>query len=183
MIPIWLVRHGEAAAAWSEHPDPSLSALGQQQAAGVADRLLGQLPPDVQLLSSPKIRARETALPLAQQLNREVSVVNAYQEIQAPVPLPERQRWLRSFMTQTWTEQSAELWQWRQAIMDSLHALERPTVVFTHFLVINTVVSVLRDHPETVQFWPDNGSCHRFVLDTRGLVIDALGQEMATRVN
>ena len=30
---IYLVRHGEAAASWGDHPDPGLSELGQKQAA------------------------------------------------------------------------------------------------------------------------------------------------------
>ena len=36
---IYLVRHGEAAAGWGDHPDPGLSALGQKQAKAVAVEL------------------------------------------------------------------------------------------------------------------------------------------------
>ena len=34
---IILVRHGEASAGWSMHPDPGLSELGSEQAAEAAD--------------------------------------------------------------------------------------------------------------------------------------------------
>ena len=58
MALIYLVRHGEAAAQWSEDLDPGLSDLGRRQAADVGARLreIGPLA----LVSSPLARARES---------------------------------------------------------------------------------------------------------------------------
>ena len=36
MLKLYLVRHGEAAAAWGDHDDPGLSPLGQAQATDAA---------------------------------------------------------------------------------------------------------------------------------------------------
>lgn len=182
MIPVWLVRHGEAAASWAEHPDPGLSALGWSQAETAAEQLLGEIPADVDLLSSPKARAQETAQPLAQHLGREVAIVDAFREIQAPVPLAERQQWLRGFMRQTWSDQPDAIWQWRQGILNALHILERPTVVFTHFLVINAVLAEVNKHEATVQAWPDNGSQHQFLCQNGAVKLVALGHQMDTIV-
>lgn len=182
MIPIWLVRHGEAAAKWAEHPDPGLSDLGRQQAEKAADELQAVIPNNVQLLSSPKARAIETAEPLKQRLNLPVGIDPSFIEIQAPVPLDQRQDWLRAFMSQRWSEQSAAIWSWREQLLDRLSRVSQPTVVFTHFLVINTVLAHISGDERTVQLWPDNGSIHHLALEAGQLKVLGLGREMTTIV-
>ena len=58
---IFLIRHGEAAASWGDHPDPGLSDLGRGQAEAVSGILekLGA----TSAISSPMQRCRETAQP------------------------------------------------------------------------------------------------------------------------
>jgi len=182
MIPVWLVRHGEAAAKWAEHADPGLSDLGRQQAEKAADELQAIIPSSVQLLSSPKARAIETAEPLKQRLNLPVGIDPSFIEIQAPVPLDQRQDWLRSFMTQCWTEQSEPIWCWRNDLIEQLSRLNQPTVIFTHFLVINTVLAHIRSDERTVQLWPDNGSVHHLALEAGEIKALELGREMTTIV-
>ena len=183
-VSVWLVRHGEAAASWGEHEDPGLSDLGWAQAEAAADALIGVVPSDVVLLSSPKQRAQDTAQPLARKLGCPVDIAPAYTEVTAPVPLPERQDWLRTFMGQTWLEQSEAVLAWRRDMLTHLMALETPTVIFSHFLAINALVAHVRQDAKTVQFWPDNASIHHFSVDPEGdLRLHALGREMETRIN
>ena len=75
---IFLVRHGEAAAGWGDHPDPGLSDLGQAQAHQVASNLadLGA----TSLISSPMQRCRETASPLAEHLGTSARIEPAVSE-------------------------------------------------------------------------------------------------------
>ncbi len=117
---IFLVRHGEAAASWGQSGDPGLSELGAQQAERSAEILIGQLCADTLLLSSPLARARETAAPLAQGLDRPVQIDSVFCEIPAPVPLAQRQAWLRQFMQQHWQQQPAGLLEWRAAALQRL---------------------------------------------------------------
>lgn len=180
---IYLVRHGEAAASWSEDPDPGLSTLGQQQAHSVAEQLAASMPADTQLISSPLARARETSLPLAQATNADVAISEIFTEVPSPVPLAQRQQWLRAFMTQQWYEQPEALQAWRNAILGGLRSLQRPAVVFTHFLVINTVVGSVLEQPATLCCWPDNGSITRLRLLEGRLALVALGEQMKTHVN
>jgi len=182
-VPIWLVRHGEASASWAEHADPGLSDLGHKQARVTADFLQACVPERVQLISSPKRRAQETAAPLADKLGLTVSIATQFDEIAAPVPLAQRQEWLRAYMGQTWQEQSDAVMAWRNGILAALDVVQQPAVIFCHFLVINTVVAHIRNHAATLQFWPDNGSCHQFHKLADGkLIITELGREMATPV-
>lgn len=180
---IFLVRHGEAAASWGEDPDPGLSDLGRQQAAEAADLLARQLSNSTLVLSSPLRRAVETAKPLAEILRQDVQEDIVFREVPSPVPLAQRQTWLRQFMQQQWYEQDKDLLAWRAASLHRLLQLSQPAVVFTHFLVINAVVGQVLKRPETLCFWPANGSVTRLRHNGSGLELLALGEEMNTPVN
>ncbi len=180
---IYLVRHGEAAASWSEAPDPGLSELGRRQAANAAALLESRLPAGARLVSSPLQRARETAQPLAAMLGVDVAIDPVFREVPSPVPLEERQAWLRRFMQQAWCEQGEDLVAWRHAAYDAVLAFDAPTVVFTHFLVLNAVVGVIEDCPDVLRFWPDNGSVTHLRREGAALRLVELGEQMQTRVN
>ncbi len=181
---IYLVRHGEAAASWSESADPGLSARGREQARAARDELLPRLDSaGASLVSSPLARARETALPLADATGLEPVINDAFREIPSPVPLSERQAWLRAFMQQRWEEQPESLHAWRQCALDALHSAGQTLVVFSHFLVINAVVGRALGRNETLCFWPDNGSITHLRLAGDQLQLVSLGREMTTRVN
>ena len=180
---IFLVRHGEAAASWGQAPDPGLSELGREQAESVARQLLAKVDRSTALVSSPLARAQETAQPLARKLGVQVAITDVFREIPSPVPMEQRQDWLRGFMRQRWDEQEPSLHDWKNAAVDTLLALQSPTVVFTHFLVINAVVGHVQQRAETLCFWPDNGSITHLRLGEGGLELVALGQELKTLVN
>lgn len=180
---ILLVRHGEAAAEWGEHADPGLSERGREQAIATARILREEVDGHWQLLSSPRARALETAAPLAAGLGMSVATNAAFSEIPAPVPLVQRKSWLREFMTQSWDTQPEGLCQWRDGVLDGLARLERPTVVFSHFLVINAVVGAATGRRETLCFWPDNASVTRLRYGGEGLALVELGRSMKTVVN
>jgi broad specificity phosphatase PhoE len=178
-----LVRHGEAAASWEESSDPGLSELGHQQAEVAAALLAREITVKTQIWSSPLRRAVETAAPLAKSMRHVVRVDEAFREIPAPVPLAQRQTWLRQFMQQQWHEQSEDLLAWRSEALKQLLMLQQPAVVFTHFLVINAVVGQVLDRDETLCFWPANGSITRLRRQGNSLELIMLGEEITTRVN
>ncbi|MBN7795118.1 histidine phosphatase family protein [Parahaliea mediterranea] len=180
---IMLVRHGEASAEWGQHEDPGLSALGRQQAAEAAEALRVTVNPDWGLYSSPQARAMETAEPLARSLGVAARIEEAFREIPAPVPLAGRKAWLRQFMRESWRTQPDSLWQWREGILGRLRELGAPAVVYTHFLVINTVVVAAEERDDTLCFWPDNGSITHLRLEGGRLSVVTLGRAMKTVVN
>lgn len=180
---IYLVRHGEASASWGESPDPGLSALGLQQAGDSAALLRSSVSQDTLIISSPLLRARQTAMPLASQLGIEVQVVDAFREIPAPVPLAQRQLWLREFMRQDWGRQEEALKAWRNSAIEHLLSVRGDVVVFTHFLVINAVIGHVLDTQATLCFWPANGSVTRLRLVSSGLELIELGEQLDSIVN
>jgi len=180
---IFLVRHGEAAASWGQSSDPGLSELGHEQAGQAAEELNSLVAGQVQLISSPLLRAIETAQPLADQLSQTVTINEAFKEIPSPVPLPERQSWLRGFMSQTWEEQPPQLWEWRDQALQQVLAQQAPTVIFTHFLVINALVGSVQERSETLCFWPDNASITHLRNCAGQLELVSMGRELDTLVN
>ncbi|MEM9257147.1 MAG: histidine phosphatase family protein [Pseudomonadota bacterium] len=180
---IYLIRHGEAAASWSQSPDPGLSERGQEEARDAAERVARTLGPDAAIVSSPLLRAQETAEPLAELLELPIHVDAGFREIPSPVPLAERQDWLRQFMRERWDQQSPELHRWRDQALTRLRAMPQPTAVFTHFLVINAVVGRLTGKAETLCCWPGNGSVTELALRDGALELVALGAQMDSVVN
>ena len=180
---IYLVRHGEAAATWGKSPDPGLSEMGKQQAEHAAAQLLPLLDGGVELVSSPLLRAQETAIPFAQSLGLNVALNDAFREVPSPVPFEERQAWLREFMGQRWGQQPELLTGWRDHMHTQLLAMQKPTVIFTHFMVLNTVVGLLSGSEETVCFRPANASITHIKHLGDSLELVARGEELETFVN
>ncbi len=180
---IYLVRHGQAAASWQDADDPGLSVLGHQQAEVTAKRLAGQLDSGVRLLSSPLLRTRETALPLAEIWGVEVAVVEAFREIPAPVPPAERQTWLKSIARQPWSNQHPMVRVWHRTLLSELRLIRQPTVIFTHFMVLNAIVGALTAVDKVVCFLPDNASVTILKRDDESLQVVELGQQFKTIVH
>lgn len=179
---IYLVRHGEAAAHWQEEDDPGLSDRGRRQADEAARHLLERLDGATRLVSSPMQRARETAAPLADALAAEVAIVDPFREIPAPVARARRQTWLNSIARQTWAEQEALVQNWRDTLLARLQEITEPTVVFTHFMVLNAIVGELRGDDRVVCFLPDNASVTRLDGYGAALQVAELGRQFRTDV-
>lgn len=180
---ILLVRHGEAAAGWTESDDPGLSERGRAQAADAARLLLQRIDPAFRLISSPMQRARETARPLVETLGAELAIVEPFREIPAPVDRPHRQAWLNGIARQSWGEQEAVVRDWRATLLQELKAIREPTVVFTHFMVLNAIVAALRDDDRVVTFLPDNASVTTLGGFGEELQVVELGRQFRTLVN
>jgi broad specificity phosphatase PhoE len=137
---VYLVRHGRAAAGWDADRDPPLDDLGRSQADAVADRLapLGPLA----VVSSPLLRCRQTASPLATRWGVEARVDHAVAEIPSPegVDMTERVTWLRAAMSGEWSALEPRYTNFRDGVVGAVIALPSDTVVFSHFVAINALI-------------------------------------------
>jgi broad specificity phosphatase PhoE len=162
-----LVRHGQAAAGWDAAHDPGLSQLGHSQAERAAAALQEDAAADsatVQLVTSPLLRARDTAAPLERAWRRAARVEPAVGEITSPMTgLADRAAWLGRIMSSRWPDLDGDLQAWRRRVIDALCALSAPTVVFTHFIAINVAVGAATGDDVVVCFAPDHAS--RTVLE------------------
>jgi len=178
---IYMVRHGQAAAAWSDDLDPGLDALGKSQADAAADKLMIYAP--LEVVSSPLKRALETSHPYAQKSNTQVKLERRVAEIPSPnLGLESRGIWLGKVMRGTWAETSDELLYWRTALIDYLCQIKKDTAVFSHFIAINVAVGNAIKDDRVVHFRPDNCSISILETDGASLVLIEKGDQAQTHI-
>lgn len=183
MTRLWLVRHGEPAALYGDHPDPGLSEGGRAQAGAMADALdgVGPLP----LVTSPKRRTRETVAVIEERWGVPARVEPAVGELRAPEGLArdEHRDWLRAFLAGNWAEADEGLRAWRASVVGALRRLPRDTVVVTHYIAINAAVGEATGDDRVRCFRP--GYCSVTVLDLaeHGLRLVELGGEAVSVVH
>lgn len=139
MTRLYLVRHGRAAAGYGEDPDPGLDDLGRQQAQAMADQLgpLGPLP----ILTSPLLRARETAAALERRWNTMAVVEPSVAEIPSPSDdLAERHTWLQQVLAGNWSDLGPRYTSWRTMVTELLLQVHDDTVIVSHFIAINAAI-------------------------------------------
>ncbi|MDA0823777.1 MAG: histidine phosphatase family protein [Proteobacteria bacterium] len=158
-IDIYLVRHGEAIVPWSQAGNSGLSDTGQRQAQSVAEQLAYLVEPTV--LSSPLIRAVETASPLSKLSRRPIAIDERFTEVPLAPDLAIRRAWLAEVADLRWSKVSDEIGRWREAAWIALLATPRESVIFTHFMLINALVSRAMADDRLVCFEPDYGSVTR----------------------
>ncbi|MBL4826452.1 MAG: histidine phosphatase family protein [Spongiibacteraceae bacterium] len=181
MVRIHLVRHGKAAASFSENLDPGLDETGKQQALLVSMQLsqFGLLP----LCSSPLKRAVETAEPLRLQTQQTVRIDDRFAEIPSSgKSLQERGLWIRSLSESRWSEQETSLKAWRQHLIDALLAIQTDTIIFSHFIAINVAVGAAQCSDDILVFQPDNASVTTLDTDGKKLSLITRGKQASTKI-
>lgn len=189
MLNVYMIRHGEAAAAWGGgDADPGLSERGRAQALAARDVLLAL--PDAlrpaRVVSSPLRRCRETAQPYADALGVEVEIDPAVGEVPTPAGLDAdaRSPWLRAAMVGKWREIEGDRDYdgWRRGVAEAA-AGHRGAAVFSHYVAINAAVSWATADDRVLCFRPDNGSITTFAATADGaLSLIELGAQGQTQV-
>jgi broad specificity phosphatase PhoE len=185
---LYMIRHGKPAAVWGGHDDdPGLDAEGLAQAQAAARTLLDLPEADrpTRVASSPMKRCRETAAPFAAALGVELEIVPEVGEIPTPRALSaaERGPWLRAALQGLWPDVKGDLdyEAWRRGVLAAVAA--RPGyAVFSHFVAINAVVSLLEKSAEVTVFRPGHASITVLDGDGRRLSLAARGAEAVTGV-
>lgn len=183
---IILIRHGEAAKSATD-ADPGLTELGHQQAHDLVSTLDAEFSGGrgVSLVSSPKARALQTAVPIANHWQKKVQKEPAVIEVPSPggITLAERGEWIRQLLSGSWAMLEPAQKIWREGVISYLKSLQQAdhhaTLVFCHFMVINSVVAALFGDDKVAQFHPDYTSCTELTLVDGNLEIVKLGRERA----
>ncbi len=182
MVNLYFIRHGEASSSWDQSSDPGLSDLGHTQAQTISDELCNAIAP-INLISSPLLRAQETAKPFQEKWKSELSIEPKVAEIPSTgIAFEERRAWLTSLMRQSWPEQPAHLQNWRKGILDIVNNQKEDAIFFTHFMVLNVIVSALTQSEKIVSFRPDNCAITKVKLTEEGPLLVDRGREAVTVV-
>ena len=190
---IYMVRHGKAAAGWDGDADPGLDVTGRAQAEAVAQDLTARLASPVTLYTSPLLRCRETAMPLASMWQTQAIVEPRVAEIPSPIEdLEARTEWLRRVMAGSWADLSADpesggidFAGWQADVVTALVSLGKSEdiVVFSHFIALNAAYCAATGADQLVAFRPDNCSVSVFESNGETLKLLKQGHEADTQVN
>ena len=196
MIKIYLVRHGEASEGWTSQ-DPPLSELGKSQAKSLVtfvDSIFDENSiNNINAISSPLNRCKETASLALEKQYLEIAINDNFRELPSPtVDLEKRVDWLRRILPLTWPEllkdketmeSGVNFTQWKENIMNNIHSLKKDTIIFTHFVVINSVVGEILKSDKIINFQPSNCSITEISKINHKLKIVKLGKSLESKVN
>lgn len=180
-IELYLVRHGEASVPWSQGQDAGLSPLGLQQAETVAAEL-AQLC-SLQVISSPLLRAQQTAIPLGRRWSVATQIDERYCEVPLESDTAKRKAWLVDVMSSRWRDVNSNIAAWRSAAWNALLDIEQSSVIFTHFMLINAMVTHATKDERMVCFEPDYASVTHLRRTTGGCELVAMGTAIDPPMN
>tara|TARA_B100001029_G_C14916611_1_gene369585 strand:+ start:57 stop:620 length:564 start_codon:yes stop_codon:yes gene_type:complete len=168
-IEIIFIRHGEAANRWGDHPNPGLSKKGIVQSNNLLKHKELQHLEKYSFLSSPKLRAIETAEPLAKKFNKEVVIDDTFIEIPSDnIKSNDKQKWLEEIIKCKNNDLPNFVKSWKRNIFDKTQSFNINVVIFSHFMVINALVSALAKTDKLLYFYPDYTSVVKIVMkDTK----------------
>tara|TARA_B100001057_G_scaffold410274_1_gene425295 strand:+ start:810 stop:1388 length:579 start_codon:yes stop_codon:yes gene_type:complete len=192
MVNIYLIRHGKASSGW-DTIDPNLDLKGKEQADKIAFKLLKIAKEPFDIFSSPLIRCVQTAESFSKMKDKKIKIEDSVIEIPSPIKnLKKRVIWLKRVLPLTWEElisdedskeSKIDYFLWRKNILKFFLSINKDTFIFTHYLVINSIVSHLRKSDKVVFFNPDNTSLTHLSLSDKKLKIISLGDEASTLIN
>ncbi len=177
---IYLIRHGEPAGAYGAHLDPGLTELGVRQAFAAAEELARA--GAKRAITSPLARSRETAAQYEKLMETHARIDSGVGEIVTPPGVEDRAAWLKGVMAGGWSATDERLRGWRAGVLAAVEKLPDETAVFSHFIAINAIVSLLTNDDRVVAFRPGHASITKLVRVSGRLRVAELGSEAATVV-
>ena len=136
---------------------------------------------DFQLVSSPLQRAQETALPFQAALHLSPIINPNFAEVPSPgIALADRRNWLKGLFAKKVMELEQPQVNWRNNIIAGIQALEKNTLIFSHFMTINAVVGWIRGDEKLVSYYPNYCSITKIEQVGNQFFIRSLGKELTT---
>ena len=165
-IKLIFIRHGEAANAWGTHKDPGLSSLGYKQAESILENDELQRLNEFDFISSPKARAIETAKPLANKFQKKISIDETFNEIPSKnIADNMKQDWLKRIITMDKKTLPREIKRWDEKIYKRVISLQKNSIIFCHFMVINSILSNIIKSDTILYFHPNYVSITKLVIE------------------
>lgn len=192
MTNLYLIRHGKAKSGWNSF-DPGLDKNGKRQSKKIAIELSSKAREPFDILSSPLLRCIQTAEPFCEISKKKFDIDKRIIEIPSPIKnLERRVVWLRRVLPLTWEQlledkdtknSGINYTLWRENIIKFLLSLKKDSFIFTHYLVINSIISHIKKSNKVVFFNPDNTSVTHLFLSDKNLKIILLGKEASSQIN
>tara|TARA_B100000073_G_scaffold324464_1_gene307387 strand:- start:338 stop:901 length:564 start_codon:yes stop_codon:yes gene_type:complete len=161
---IIFVRHGEAESSFGIHQDPALSENGIAQSLKLIEHGGLQSLESFTFLSSPKLRAIETAKPIAKKFNKLIKIDETFIEIPSKnIEISKKQEWLKQIVETKKNQLPDNIKLWEKNIFKKIQSFQQNTIIFSHFMVINSIISTLSNSKNLLYFYPDYTSVTKII--------------------
>jgi broad specificity phosphatase PhoE len=136
------------------------------------------------VVTSPLLRCRSTAQVYAELVGARVTVAPEVAEIPSPddVDMADRVGWLREAMQGTWTDLGERYTTYRDGVVDFVRECGDGTVIFSHFVAINTVIGACVGDDRVVIRRLDNCSVTTVAVGDDGFRLVEGGHEADTLI-
>tara|TARA_X000000368_G_scaffold284974_1_gene226283 strand:- start:2762 stop:3367 length:606 start_codon:yes stop_codon:yes gene_type:complete len=184
VIKLIFVRHGEASDSWDNHPDPGLSKAGIDQANKLLQKKELNNLENYSFVSSPKLRAVETAKPLAKKFNKEIEIDKSFIEIPSnDVDINNRQSWIKDIMMTKKKDLPDFVKIWIDTIYRKTNAFKNNSIIFTHFMVINALISEITNSESLIYFNPGYTSIVKIEIKNKKIENFSIEESKKTYIN
>ena len=184
LIEIIFIRHGEASNAWGDHLDPGLSENGHLQSADLLKHKELQNLEDFCFISSPKSRAIETGKPLADKFGKKLNIDEIFIEIPSKnIAQDKKQDWLKSIIQTKRDDLPDFIESWSDDIYLKSKSFKENTIVFTHFMVINALLSRLAKKNTLMYFYPNYTSVVKVGIKNNAFEYFSTEENKKTSIN
>ena len=161
---IIFVRHGEAEFSFGTHSDPPLSKNGVTQSLKLVKHDGLQSLEEFMFISSPKLRAIETAKPIANKFNKEIDIDETFIEIPSEnIEMDQKQDWLKQMVQKEKNQLPDKIKSWDKNIFEKIRSFNQNTIIFSHFMVINSILSTLSKNKNLLYFYPGYTSVTKII--------------------
>ena len=192
MIKIYLIRHGQAEDGWTSL-DPGLSKTGEKQSKDLSKKINRIITGKERFVSSPLKRCLETANISLAGNDFNVEIDKTFAELPSPISdFNKRVVWLKRVLPLTWEELENDPISasscisysiWREDVIRSLLKLKGDSIIFSHYVVINSVIGWALNSNKVVNFNPANCSITELEINKGKISILSLGDENLSKVN
>ena len=98
------------------------------------------------------------------------------------VPSSQRQSWLDNTLRSTWNNVEPEIHVWRESLSHWAISLEKDTLAFSHFVVINALIAIATGAEKVVTALPDHCAIAEFEIIDGQLHFVSIDRELNSSV-
>ena len=183
-IEVIFIRHAEASSSWGDHHDPGLSDTGIAQSKKLINRPELKQLDHYSFISSPKyIRDRAKS---KYKKGSECEICGSENQLDfhrfySLAPL--LQEWLKKILQMNKNDLPENITKWKENIISKTITFSEDSVIFTHFMVINALLSELNSETKLLYFYPDYTSIVKITIEDGEFINFSIDKDKKTFIN
>jgi probable phosphoglycerate mutase len=117
-------------------------------------------------------------------LNKVIEINNIFDEIPAKgVLLEDKMEWLKSIALMPIRDLPISVKEWNEKIIDTIFSINQDSIIFTHFMVMNAVVTYAKQFSKLVNISPDYTSTIKITAKDSQIISLKVGDQKKTKIN